>query len=136
MKAEKVRDYPEPPEYLDEIGVREWDIIVPGLQAANVLSRIDLSLVAMYCNEIATYVDCQRKMREQNSRVMVIKDDNGKIKYAQQVPFQKIANEALEKALKLAAEFGLTPSARTRIGTIKESEEHDPVAELLKSISN
>jgi phage terminase small subunit len=51
----------------------------------------------------------------ENGRVQVFKNEDGSIKYAQSVPYQKIANDALDKALKIATQFGFTPSARTNI---------------------
>ena len=49
-------------------------------------------------------------------------DDNLLVR-RQAKPEQKIANDSLAKALKIAAQFGLTPSARTRINApeIKEN---------------
>lgn len=123
MKADIVNDMPSPPEYLDDIGRAEWAVIVPQLKNSGILSKIDLSIIAIYCNEISTYIECQNQMRKAGTRVMVIKDEAGKIKYAQQVPYQKIANDAMERALKIASEFGMTAAARTRIGANPEKKE-------------
>lgn len=118
-------DLPAPPEWLTDNGKAEWITVTSDLNKAGILAYADLSLVAMYCNEISTYIECQEQMAKMSTRVMVIKDDAGKVKYAQQLPYQKIANDCVEKALKLAAEFGLTPSARTRIGTLTKDKKGD-----------
>ena len=134
MRPELVRDMPEPPEYLDEYGRAEWERILPELKASGVLARLDLSIIAMYCNEIATYIECQQQMKKAATRVMVIKDDSGKVKYAQQLPYQKIANDALEKAVKIAAEFGFTPAARTRIGVGGTEKPKSAIFDLMKPV--
>jgi P27 family predicted phage terminase small subunit len=132
MKVQSITgELPQPPEWMTDDGKAEWMTVTAELKASGVLAQADLSIVAMYCNEIATYIECQRQMQKAGTRVMVIKDENGKLKYAQQVPYQKIANDCVEKALKLASEFGLTPSARTRIGAIKPPENKESFFEKL-----
>lgn len=132
MKPELVDAIPPPPEYLDEVAAKEWMEIVPQLKHSGVLSKIDFAILAIYCNEIATYIECQQQMRRGGTRVMVIKGDDGKVKYAQQVPYQKIANEAMERALKIAAEFGMTPAARTRIGGARPETKSASILDLVK----
>lgn len=132
MKPPLVDDIPSPPEYLTDAGVKEWYNIIPKLKDSRVLAQTDLSIVAMYCNEIATYIECQDQMRKAATRVMVFKDDKGKVKYAQQVPYQKIANDALDKAIKIATEFGFTPAARTRIGVQKQDAAPSKILELMQ----
>ena len=46
-------------------------------------------------------------------------NDDGDIKHAQITPLQTISKQALESALKIATQFGLTPSARTKISAPK-----------------
>lgn len=135
MRPELINDIPQPPEYLDELGQKEWFDIVPELKKTGVLARLDLSIIAMYCNEIATYIDCQQQMRKAGTRVMVIKGEDNKVKYAQQVPYQKIANDAMAKALSIATEFGFTPAARTRIGAPKK-EGSSLILEMMKGRQN
>jgi phage terminase small subunit len=43
------------------------------------------------------------------------KNPDGTLKHMQAVPYQKIANDALDRALKIATQFGMTPTARTSI---------------------
>jgi len=54
-------------------------------------------------------------MLREKGRIQIYKNTDGTIKHAQSVPYQKIANDALDRALKIAREFGLTPSSRTSI---------------------
>ena len=54
-------------------------------------------------------------MLREKGRIQVFKNSDGTIKHAQAVPYQKIAKDALNTALKLATQFGLTPVARANI---------------------
>ncbi len=48
-------------------------------------------------------------------RVIVLKTEAGTIKSHIVNPYHKISQDALNSAIKLASEFGLTPSAQSRI---------------------
>ncbi len=52
---------------------------------------------------------------QKNGDVFPIKNDDGTIKYLQQFPQVGIANNLASKLNRLEAEFGLTPSSRSRI---------------------
>ena len=131
MKPEKIVDLPYPPEYLNDDGKREWYAIIKEYNKLGMISKLDLSMLGLYCNEIATYIEMTNKLKDKD-RIMVFKNPDNSIKYAAQVPYQKIANDALAKALKIAIEFGLTPSSRTRISTGQLGDNDDPFVEFLK----
>ena len=132
MQPQPLPDYPLPAEWLSEYGKMEWHNVVGGLHAIGMLARLDLSILAMYCNEISVYREMEEKLRN-NDRAIAIKDANGNLKSVNVVAYQRIADRALEKALRIASEFGFTPSARTRISmtatnkTAQEYEEFDIV---------
>ena len=48
-------------------------------------------------------------------RIQVFRNPDGTLKHTQAVPYQKIAKDALNSAMKLATQFGLTPVARASI---------------------
>jgi P27 family predicted phage terminase small subunit len=78
------------------------------------LHHIDLRLIEAYCNAMALHIETEMMLREKG-RIQVFKNPDGTIKHTQAIPYQKIANDALDRALKLATQFGLTPSSRTSI---------------------
>ena len=78
------------------------------------LHEVDLSLILAYCNEMATYIECEMKLKE-IGRVDTFKNTNGDIVRTQAKPYVKMKNDALNNAIKLAANFGITPSARANI---------------------
>ena len=53
------------------------------------------------------------------------KDDEGNPKHAQVVPMQTISKQSLEMALKIAQNFGLTPSSRSKISAPQKLEIKD-----------
>ena len=114
MQVAQVVKIPPPPMDLSDQGMREWNIITAELYAKQMLHEVDLSLVAAYCNEMGLYIETEKILRERG-RVDEFYDDDGELIRRLSKPEQKIAKDALNAALKIASQFGLTPSARTRI---------------------
>ncbi len=114
MKVDLVSQLPEAPELLSTIGVEEWYKVTSQLFNLKMLHHIDLRLIESYCNEMALYIECESELRK-NGRVDIFKNTNGDIIRSQAKPYVKMKNDALNNALKLAAQFGLTPVARANI---------------------
>jgi P27 family predicted phage terminase small subunit len=114
MQVDLVSQLPEAPELLSTIGVEEWYKVTSQLFNLKMLHHIDLRLIESYCNEMALYIECESELRK-NGRVDIFKNTNGDIIRSQAKPFVKMKNDALNNALKLAAQFGLTPVARANI---------------------
>jgi len=114
MTPKLVKNIPSPPDTLNKVAKAEWYRLIGELSRLKVLSHMDLSLIEVYCKEYAVYLE-MNELLEKNGRVMVYKNDDGTLKHVQVAPHQRIADRAVEKMLKIAAEFGFSPSARTRI---------------------
>ncbi len=114
MQVDLVSQIPEAPNLLSEIGKQEWYKITQQLYNLEMLYKIDLRLIEAYCNEMSLYIETETMLREKG-RIQVFKNADGTIKHTQAVPYQKIAKDALNSALKLAVQFGLTPVARASI---------------------
>lgn len=114
MQVDLVSQLPEAPELLSTIGVEEWYKVTTQLFNLKMLHHIDLRLIESYCNEMALYIECESELRK-NGRVDIFKNTNGDIIRSQAKPYVKMKNDALNNALKLAAQFGLTPVARANI---------------------
>ena len=114
MQVDLVSHLPEAPELLSTIGVEEWYKVTSQLFNLKMLHHIDLRLIESYCNEMALYIECESELRK-NGRVDIFKNTNGDIIRSQAKPYVKMKNDALNNALKLAAQFGLTPVARANI---------------------
>jgi P27 family predicted phage terminase small subunit len=114
MTLPLVKEIPEAPIWLSDLGKEEWIKVCSELFNKQMLHQIDLRLVEAYCNAISLHIEMEMMLRKEG-RIQIYKNNDGSIKHAQAVPYQKIANDALDRALKIANNFGLTPSARTSI---------------------
>jgi P27 family predicted phage terminase small subunit len=97
-----------PPSWLSSLAVEEWQRVWADLEAQGRLASVDTSMLAAYCQELATY----RRLTvwlEGNGHVVILPNGIAALR-----PEAKLADTALKNSMRLAAEFGLTPSARTR----------------------
>ena len=116
----------EPPPHLNASARQEWDRVAPGLFHTGVLSGVDRAALAAYCQAYARWVQAEtaiQKMAEKDPLTggLMIKTTNGN---AVQNPLVGTANKAAADMVRYAAEFGMTPSARSRIeaGALNEEE--------------
>ena len=114
MLVSLVAAIPSAPKWLSDIGKKEWTKVCVELYNKQMLHQIDLRLLEAYCNAISLHIETEIYLRE-NGRIQEFKNADGTVKHTQAVPYQKIANDALDRALKIATQFGFTPSARSSI---------------------
>ena len=126
MQVKKIETLPAAPEWLSEIGQEQFDIVVNQLNSLGMLYEVDLKLIEAYSNAMALHIESEQQLR-QVGRIQVYRDnETGDIKHSQITPLQTISKQALESALKFATQFGLTPSARSKISApIKSLEIKD-----------
>ena len=118
LSPKLVQSIPSPPEDMREVAKTEWFRIVGELSRLGVLSHLDLTLIEVYCNEYSVYIEMEQLLQK-NGRVIFYKNADGSLKHAQRAPHQSIADRSVDKMIKIAQEFGFTPSARTRISAIQ-----------------
>lgn len=105
---------PRCPEWLDEDAKAIWRRVVPQLRQMNVLALIDSSALGRYCRLSSRWQRAE-KFLEQHGTSYAVKDSDGKVKYLAQFPEVSIAANLAQQLTRLEAEFGMTPSARTRV---------------------
>lgn len=116
---------PECPAHLDEQAREEWGRMVPILVGMRVLTEADYMALGTLCQAFSTMAKAQDQL---NKTGILFKTPSG---FVQQSPLISIVNQNAELVMKLSREFGLTPSARTRI--VREPEQQkadDPWARL------
>ncbi len=109
---------PKCPAHLQEEAKREWKRIGVELEALGLVSQIDRAALAAYCAAWAESVHCEKKIAELNAA-----DPRGEAGlvgitpsgYQQMSVWVQIRNRAYERMMKFAAEFGMSPSARSRV---------------------
>tara|TARA_R100000655_G_scaffold40612_1_gene76383 strand:+ start:38 stop:499 length:462 start_codon:yes stop_codon:yes gene_type:complete len=114
MQVSLLANIPDSPIPLNDFGQKEYNIICAELHSKKMLHLVDLVLVSSYANEIGVYIEMENKLKT-NGRIDEFYNEDGQLIRRTYKPEQKIATDSLNKALKIACQFGLTPSARTRI---------------------
>jgi len=109
---------PTAPAHLASYGKTEWKRVCRELFNLGLLSGVDRAALAAYCQCYARW----RKAEEELNKLarskksihggLVTETTNGNLI---QNPLVGLANTAMKDMIKYAAEFGMTPSARTRI---------------------
>jgi P27 family predicted phage terminase small subunit len=126
---------PRCPEWLDEQAKEAWGQVLPQLRQMKVLSRIDENALARYCQYWSRWRKAEDFIAKHGS-VYPLKDEQGRTKCLQQFPQVAIAHKLGALLTRLEAEFGMTPSSRSRIQTGRPDEsEEDPMAEFLRHAS-
>lgn len=102
---------PRCPGHLNPAAATEWRRIARALQSAGVLTTFDRAALAAYCQAWGRWVEAEERLRETPP---LVKTPSG---YVQQSPWLLIANKQLELMGRYMVELGLTPAARSRVGT-------------------
>ncbi len=100
---------PAAPDYL--VGDELWCFMDTAkmLSKMHVMTDADVDALSVYAVNFARWKEATAKIRESS---MVVKSQKGT---PMQNPYLKIANVAQRECLRILAEFGLTPSSRTRV---------------------
>lgn len=104
-------DIPKAPEELNEEAVKIWNEVCRELKNNGLLAVVDLGLVQAYCAELSQYKEALRQIDKTGPLVI---SPSG---YPMVSPWQTIRRQSLKAAMDLGQLFGVTPSARTRIGS-------------------
>jgi P27 family predicted phage terminase small subunit len=108
---------PMPPEFLSDDAKVEWGRVIDRLFELGLMTDLDRAALAAYCDAYGRWAQATRaiaRMAEQDqlTGALMIKTKNGN---AIQNPLVGVANAARSEMVRFAVEFGMTPSARTRI---------------------
>lgn len=113
----QAKEIPDPPVFLSPRALEEWNRLAPGLFALKLLTDADVGVFSAYCQAYGRWQDAETKlleMREKDPQTfgMLIKSSKGN---PIANPLVYIASAAMRDAHRMALEFGMTPSARSRI---------------------
>jgi P27 family predicted phage terminase small subunit len=133
LEAKPVGDLPSPPSELNDDAKVEWGRVSEELFRCGLLSKIDRAALAAYCQAYGRWMQAERAIAKMaaNDKLtggLLIKTTNGN---AIQNPLVGTANKAMADMVRYAAEFGMTPSARSRIEANPPGEgSKDPASEF------
>ncbi len=110
---------PACPTWLSVEGRAEWRRVVPALDKLGMLAKVDRAAPAVYCESWATFVHTQRLVQKHNVTIHVLDeispDGMTIVVKPTKNPAVAIARDAAATVRLFAAEFGLTPSSRSRL---------------------
>lgn len=114
---------PDPPEILAGEALKEWGRITLELDQLGLLTELDRTELAMYCQAYGRWIKYERIIAEKGE---LYKTTNGNV---QTSPAMWVANKAMEQCHKFLTEFGMTPSSRSKVTTGDgKKKESDPWA--------
>jgi P27 family predicted phage terminase small subunit len=113
------------PEWLQDYAREYYEELSPKLDAMGVLTTADRDALVALAISLAN----MRYGYEQTRKVgFIMKTPSG---YVQTNPFVGLTNHAIKQARAMMQEFGMTPSARTRITVADAESESDPFDDFL-----
>ena len=108
------------PSWLTEAAKVEWRRLAPHLEALGLLTAADRAGFAAYCS---AYAEWKRADEELQKGGETIEFQTKTGKYTQQSPWVTIRRRARADTVKIASEFGMTPSSRQSVGGAAEDAE-------------
>jgi P27 family predicted phage terminase small subunit len=102
---------PRRPEFLTGPARTEWYRISRELYLLGLLAKIDSTILAAYCSMYGTYVQAEKQLKRKSVHLVVITDKGNLYQH----PLVGIRNQAIAQMVRIAVEFGMTPSARSRV---------------------
>src|SRR5919106_1716223 len=119
---------PTCPACLGDEARKEWRRVARGLAALGLLTSLDRGLLAAFCQAHALWVEAVSSIGRYGT---MVKSPNG---YPMQSPYVAVANKQVEIMVRIASEFGMTPSSRTRI-RVGEPTPEDPVTAYARAVT-
>jgi P27 family predicted phage terminase small subunit len=120
---------PYVPRYLNEDGRKEWRRVVGILIDLGLYTVLDHTALAMYCQVYGRWVQIERELADED--LVLVGSEGG----FYQNPKLHVANKAWEQMRKILAEFGLTPSSRSRL-ELKGGDEPSLAEQLFNMVNS
>jgi P27 family predicted phage terminase small subunit len=118
-ELEPERGIPEPPEWLSDVALEHWRTLAPELDAAGVLTVADGHALAMLCEAHAEWRSASEAI-EQKGEVYTKVTAAGKSTPVAR-PEVAMRSDAWSRMKSMLAEFGLTPSSRSRVSATPQA---------------
>ena len=112
---------PPKPDWFDDYASAEWDALTSILVPARVLTKGEIGVLVVACDAYSQLRQCQEYLKEKGS---ISYDASSATSGANYKPYPEVAqrNQARRQYLSALSELGLTPSARTKMKRIPESD--------------
>jgi len=115
---------PDCPDWLGDIAKLEWERMTAELKESGIIAKIYQVPLALYCQAYEDYLTALENVRDEG--ISYRSDKGNQI----QNPEVNVMHKAREVLMKIAVEFGLTPSSKTRVRSDKP-QKANPFKEML-----
>ncbi len=121
-----------PPRWLSKVAKQEWKRVAPFLVEQGLLTETDISVLAVYCNAFAGYLEC-RALVEEQGQIITVESQTRTGKTAKPIrnPAVTLMLDYQRALLAAASKFGFSPFDRERIAG---SESPDDGEQPLQSV--
>ena len=116
------------PVWLIDDAKKIWDKYSLVLKNLKIFKQTDEIAFACLCQEAGRYIELQKIIIKKGYTTSNIRNGD------KSIPEMAMARECLKQAKSLMAEFGLTPSSRSRISIPTDGDENDPLEKMLSSM--
>jgi len=112
---------PAKPNWLDAFASEEWDVLVSILVPARVLTKGEVGVLAVACDAYSQWRSCIAFLTKTKSLSYDASSLNGGTNYK---PYPEVAqrNQARRQYLSALSELGLSPSSRSKVKRIAETQ--------------
>ena len=107
-KPKIMKRTPKPPGFLGTVAKAEWRRIAGELFRLGLLTNLDITALGAYCQCYSTWLEANENIKKHG---VLVKAQSG---FPVQSPYVSISNRAMVEMRRWLAEFGMTPSSRTR----------------------
>nr|DAY29159.1 MAG TPA: terminase small subunit [Caudoviricetes sp.] len=120
----------KPPAWLDTMAKKIFKSKAEQLIALNVLTILDIDLLALYAQSYSLIVEALQKIKEEG-KFNTLYNDEGQIVGFVENPYMKVYRDNFDKVQKLAGHFGFSPATRKSIMTMTgKKEDKDDFADF------
>lgn len=116
---------PSCPRELSPVAKKEWRRLARQLLVLRLVTDLDRAMLAAYCQAFALWAEAVAALRKYGT---MVKSPSG---FPMQSPYVAVANKQAELMIRISAEFGFTPSSRSRIAVPPAPIGHLPAAKYL-----
>ncbi|AWW40796.1 phage terminase small subunit P27 family [Streptomyces cadmiisoli] len=121
--------FPDAPEWLDDIALREWERLMPILEKMGVITMADRNAVAAYCQSYSMYV---KAVEDVNRNGFTVEGHRG---VTSKNPAVQVQRDSLDQMNRWGAKLGLSPVDRVRLSVAPTDDGDAPDADVLRLLS-
>ncbi|RBW69468.1 phage terminase small subunit P27 family [Bacillus taeanensis] len=109
LKSDNIK----PPTWLDSEGKKTFRKLIKEFEEIDLLVNVDVYMIAMFCDAYSDYIECTKIIQDEGKLI----EHTNKAGETNRIPHPLLTKKshAFNQMKAMASEFGLTPSARTKL---------------------